>query len=150
VTNQGLKELYNRLIAEGCNRFYIDGIGGPHNDDVECLGFQNGEWLVYYTERGQVGHVLFRSDDQQKAIDYYYRHVMSMEHWHLAVMTRSKEVVNEVRKKLEKRLIKTIQNDIPSYSKQGDVVFRLFVTGKDVFQLDKVLDEVPLCDPELK
>lgn len=34
-----LKQLYDTLIAEGCNRFYIDGIGGPQNDDVELLSF---------------------------------------------------------------------------------------------------------------
>lgn len=46
-----LRELYDIFIAEGCNRFYIDGMGGPQSDDVECLGTNSGKWEVYYIER---------------------------------------------------------------------------------------------------
>ena len=42
-----LKDLYEKLIQDGYNNFYIDGIGGPMQDDVPCLGFDNQNWNVY-------------------------------------------------------------------------------------------------------
>lgn len=107
-----LQKLYEALLAEGCNQFYIDGIGGPQSDDVDCLGFHNGKWEVYYTERGQKDSPFFSSTDQAEAIRFYYGHIMKIDHWHLVAFTRSAAIVDSYEKQLEQANIKTIRNDI--------------------------------------
>lgn len=146
-----LKELYDKLLAEGCNRFYIEGIGGPQEDDVERLRMYDGVlWKVQYFERGQPGEVLFSSADKKEAINYYYHHVMAMQHRHLVTFTRSFEIFIFYRFTLESHGIKTIQNDIPNYSAAKDHVYRLFVVNKDIFAARELTDTVPYLDDNLK
>ncbi len=90
------------MISEGFNRFYIDDLGGPIFDDVECLGEIGSEWAVYYIERGQKSDPIFTSTSQEKAIEYYYNHVAKIEHWHMIVCTRSKSI-------MESRFVEVIQ-----------------------------------------
>lgn len=145
-----LRELYNKMISEGFNRFYIEGIGGPVFDDVECLGKIGSEWAVYYVERGQKSNPMFTSNSQDEAVDYYYKRVASIEHWHMIVFTRSKSLMEERRKTLENQNIRVIQNDIPHYSKTDDRVYRLFVVNKDIFKAKELFDVIPLYDDDLK
>jgi hypothetical protein len=144
-----LQALHDELIAAGCNRFYIVGIGGPQSDDVECLSVENGEWVVYYTERGQASKPLFSTPDKQKAIQFYYQHILSLEHWHLITFTRSSEIMTSRKQELQAAGIGTIQNDIPSYNRAGDHVFRLFVINKDIFKARQVLAVIPYFDDDL-
>ena len=120
-----LRELYNKMISEGFNHFYIEGIGGPVFDDVECLGKIGSEWAVYYVERGQKSSPMFTSS----SID---------------------EAMEERRKTLENQNMRVIQNDIPHYSKTHDRVYRLFVVNKDIFKAKKLFDVIPLYDDDLK
>ncbi len=145
-----LRELYDKLISEGCNHFYIDGVGGPHSDDVEHLGETDGVWEVYYTERGVKSDPLFSTRDKDVAIKYYLDHVLSIEHWHLVAFTRSSEILDSYRHQLEAAGLRTIQNDIPSYAVRGDRVLRLFVTNKDIFRAREILEVVPHVDDDLR
>lgn len=145
-----LGELYNKFIEEGCNRFYIDGIGGPQPDDVECLGLNNGKWEVYYIERGQKSNPIFSTIDKDEAIKFYYDYIMKIEHWHIVAFTRSLNILNSYKNELEKYGVRTIQNDIPDYNITGDRVYRLFVTNKDIFIAKEKLEAVPFFDENLK
>ncbi len=145
-----LQELYNKMISEGFNRFYIEGIGGPVCDDVECLGQNGQEWAVYYIERGQKSSPRFTTNSQVEAMDYYYKHVASIEHWHMILFTRSKSLMELRRTELENQNIRVIQNDIPHYSKTGDRIYRLFVVNKDIFRATELFDVIPLYDEDLK
>lgn len=146
-----LKELYDKLLAEGCNRFYIDGIGGPQDDDVDRLGMDDGVlWKIYYFERGRSGEAFFSSPDKEEAIKYYYQHIMAMQHRHLVTFTRSFEIFIFYRFTLESHGIKTIQNDIPNYSGAKDHVYRLFVVNKDIFAARELIDIMPYLDNNLK
>ena len=145
-----LKQLYDKFISEGCNRFYIEGIGGPQSDDVECLGFSNGNWIIYYTERGQKSEPIFSTTDKNEAINYYHDHILGIEHWHIIAFTRSKDKFDFYKNRLEESGIKTIQNDIPDYKVTGDRVFRLFVTNKEINRTRDLLDDFPYYDNDLK
>jgi hypothetical protein len=145
-----LTTLYNKFIAEGYTNFYIDGIGGPQTDDVHCLGFNNPNWEVYYIERGQKSEPIFSSTNEEEAINFYSDFVSRIEHWHLIVFTRSAEILNDFKSKLESKNIRTIQNDIPNYKTAGDRVYRLFAVNKDVFIVKEIFKDVPYFDEELK
>ncbi|MGX7688158.1 hypothetical protein ACWA1C_13425 [Flectobacillus roseus] len=145
-----LKELYNKFINDGYNNFYIDGIGGPRPDDVHCLGFDNQIWTVYYIERGQKSNPIFSTNDKDAAIKFYSDVVSTIEHWHLIAFTRSTQILSDYKQTLEKMNVKTIQNDIPDFSKSGDRVYRLFVVNRDIFVAKEQLDNIPYFDNDLK
>lgn len=145
-----LTTLYNKFISEGYTNFYIDGVGGPQTDDVHCLGFNNPNWEVYYIERGQKSEPIFSSTNEEDAIKFYTDFVSKIEHWHLIAFTRSSEILNDFKSKLESKNIRTIQNDIPNYKTAGDRVYRLFVVNKDIFIAKDIFDGVPYFDKELK
>jgi len=145
-----LNELYNKLIAEGCNRFFIEGVGGPQKDDVELLAYHNGKWEVAYTERGKRSNPMFSTTDQQEAIRYYYDHVIRQQHMHLVTFTRSAAISDLYKAELEGLNLKVIQNDIPHYKELGDRIFRLFVINKDIFTAKKKMINIPYYDEDLK
>ncbi|MEL1244799.1 hypothetical protein AAEO56_11045 [Flavobacterium sp. DGU11] len=145
-----LKELHDKLVAEGCNRFCIEGIGQQSDDDVEQLGLNDGKWEVRYFERGRAEKTLFSTADKDEAIRYYYNYIMKIEHWHIIAFTRSFDIFNAHKEKLEAAGIKTIQNDIPYYAGPEDRVYRLFVTNKDIFKAREIFDVVPYYDENLK
>lgn len=145
-----LKDLYEKFIQEGYTDFYIEGLGGPKSDDVHCLGFENQYWIVYYIERGQKSNPIFSTKDKEVAIRYYTDFVSKIVHWHLIVFTRSIVILSEFKQKLEQLNIKTIQNDIPSYSKTGDRIYRLFVVNKDIFIAKLQINNLPYFDNDLQ
>lgn len=143
-----LQELYEKLLSQGCNRFYIEGVGGPVSDDVDCLGEKNGYWEVYYSERGQNSKAAFSNPDKNKAIEFYYNLIIKLEHSHLVVFTRSQDIMNLNRAKLENSGISVKQNDIPDFNTAGDRVYRLFVVNKDIFKAKEILEMAPYFDKD--
>lgn len=141
-----LKELYDEFIAEGFSQFYIVGIGGPTPDGTQILGQHNGNWEVYYIERGQRQKASFSSSNKQEAIDYYRNHVYRIKHHHLAAFTRSKEKIEKIKVLLGDNSIEYWQNDIPSYSEVGDTVFRIFVFNKDIYRIKEIDKSLPLIE----
>jgi hypothetical protein len=144
-----LTELYNKFISEGYNNFYIEGVGGPRPDGLHCLGYDNKSWSVYYIERGQKSAPIFITQDKNEAIKYYSDFVSRIEHWHLIAFTRSKEILNDYKLKLEKLDVKTIQNDIPALTKENDIVYRLFVVNKDIIKAKSIYNDIPYFDNDL-
>lgn len=130
-----LKQLHDTFIAEGFNRFYIDGIGEPKSDDVEVLSYNHGIWEVCYMERGQKRTPMFSSPNKQEAIEFYKNHVYGIKHQHLVLATRSEQKVADTKALLAKNNIEFWQNDIPNYSKIGDRMYRIFVFNKDIFKV---------------
>lgn len=145
-----LKELYDKLIAEGCSRFCIENVGVQLFDDVERLEMNNGRWEVNYYQRGTIWETLFSTTDKDEAMQYYYDHVMKIQHWHLVAFTRSFDVFSSFKFKLESQGIETIQNDIPDYSAANDYVYRLFVVNKGILRARELFETVPYIDENLK
>lgn len=144
-----LQILYQEFISAGYTQFFIDGIGGPVADDVDCLGCFDGIWEVYYKERGQKSIVSFSTPDMQKAIEFYRDRISGIQHWHLIAFTRLEAFMLDYKQKMESLNIKTIQNDIPNYRKQGDYVYRIFVVNGDIFKAKKIYPDLPLMDDDL-
>jgi len=145
-----LKELYDKFISEGCNRFSIEGIGEQYFDDIERLEMNNGKWEVSYYECGKAQEILFSSADKQDAIRFYHDLVMKIQHWHLVAFTRSFDVFSSYRSRLESHGIGTIRNDIPGYSSGNDHVYRLFVINNDILRAKELFEEVPYVDEDIK
>ncbi|WP_026976836.1 hypothetical protein [Flavobacterium tegetincola] len=145
-----LKNLYNNFISEGYTNFYIEGIVGTMKNDVHCLGFDNQNWTVYYTERGIKSKPIFSTADKEVAMAYYSEFVSKIEHWHLIAFTRSNKILDDFKYKLEQLGIKTIQNDIPNFRLTVDRVYRLFVIDKDIFIAKKHIENIPYFDTDLK
>lgn len=141
-----LKDLYDEFIAEGFSQFYIEGIGGPTSDGIEILGLHNGNWEIYYIERGQRQKTLFSSSDKKEAIDFYRNHIYRIKHHHLAAFTRSKGKIEQIKILLGENSIEYWQNDIPSYSEVGDTVYRIFVFNKDIFRITEIDKSLPLIE----
>lgn len=145
-----LQELYDKLISEGCNRFCIEGIGEQFSDDIERLEMIDGKWVVYYLERGQKSNPFFTTSSKDEAIDFYYHYIKKIEHWHMVAFTRLADVISERKRILENAGIRVVQNDIPAYKTAGDHVYRIFVTNGDIFKAEKLFDEIPYIDDDLK
>ncbi len=141
-----LKKLYDEFIAEGFNQFYIEGIGGPTSDGIEILGLNNGKWEISYIERGKKSTPTFSSQNKKVAIDFYKKHVYSIKHHHLAVLTRSEEKATEIKMLLDTNNIEFWQNDILSYAETRNKVYRLFVFNKDIFRIKKLGKSLPLIE----
>lgn len=144
-----LKQLHDKFLSEGFRRFYIEGIGGGQSDDVEVLGFENGNWEVYYMERRQKSTPIFSSTNKKEAIEYYTQHVCGIKHHHLAVMTRSEQKISAYKELLIQHKVEFMQNDIPHYNATNDVVYRLFVFNKDRFKLKEMDASLPFRDEGL-
>ncbi|MCL6353691.1 hypothetical protein [Pectobacterium polaris] len=64
------KELKDRLIQERFSRFLYSLDGGFPNEKL-CLDYENGCWVVYYSERGiKAGMISFLTEDE--ACKYIY------------------------------------------------------------------------------
>ncbi|AWH84709.1 hypothetical protein HYN59_06055 [Flavobacterium album] len=145
-----LKELHDKLVSEGCNRFCIEGIGRQEFDDIERLEMNDGRWEVRYYERGQAGETLFSTADMDEAIKYYYNYVMSIQHRHLIAFSRSQSIVAKYKARLEAHGITTVEYTIPNYSAADDPVYGLVVINKDIFKARELFGTVPYIDDNLK
>ena len=143
-----LEQLRGELISNGCINFYICGIRENPKvlDDVVCLDNIAGKWEIYYIEKGSKGKIYFSTNDFDSAIDYYKNYINGIEHWHLVVFTRSKEIIDSYKNNFADNNIKTIENNIPTYKNVGDIVFRLFVNKKDIFLAKKLFKDIPYYD----
>jgi hypothetical protein len=64
------EQLQNKLISDGFPKDAYNLKGGLPNE-VYCLGKHNGNWEVYYSERGQKTNLrLFTLETE--ACDYFY------------------------------------------------------------------------------
>jgi hypothetical protein len=150
--NEKLKTLYNELLMEGCNKFYIRDVGGGYSspDGIDMLDYIDNKWCVYYTERGLKHKPIFSSESLDDAIAFYRNHILSIQHWHLIVFSRSKKTIEYYKNKISAEGIEVRQNDIPHYSQVNDRVFRLFVLNKDIFRVREIFQTIPFMDDDLK
>ncbi len=69
-----IDDLEKRLIEENCPRVYSLK-GGLPNEEY-CIGFNNGSWEVYYSERGiKSGLKIF--DNEEDACEYFYNNIFA-------------------------------------------------------------------------
>jgi hypothetical protein len=133
-------ELKEMLLLEGCNQnsFAINEfINCP--DAIDCLFFRNGQWVVFFFERGKEEAPSFTSDDESEACKYYFELIIKLKHRHIVHVSKNEISILEVEKKLASNNIETIRNNIPAYRFKNDVRYRLYVVGKDIFRARSVV-----------
>ncbi|MCQ4261181.1 SPOR domain-containing protein [Stutzerimonas stutzeri] len=132
-------ETHEKLIAEGCSarNFAINSSGS----DVYCLCKKNGEWSIFYTERGIDHSPIFSSVSESEACKFFYDYIMKMEHWHIVGFYKCASLANAMESKLSNLGIRFVRNDLPAYQAQNDPRFRIFVVGKDIFRFKEEFGE---------
>ena len=137
-------ELQTRLLDEGCNGFCI---GSCYlQSDVYCLDQEDGQWIVFYTERGLHAEPIFSSSAENEACEYFFNLITSMEHRHIVGFFREAQHAIDLEQTLNAMGIATVRNDIPYYGGPDDPRFRVFVVGKDIFRVRETLGDLPVRD----
>ena len=121
------QELFDALIAAGCLNFHIVGISKDIANDTECLRLRDGQWEIYYTERGIERAPYFVSEDFAIAGEFYFRLITRMEHWHLQVFMRDAQIFEAEKAKLLAQNVKIKWDCIPNYAFVGDKMYRIFM-----------------------
>jgi len=137
------RELSQRLLAEGCNPT-LSAIGSRGiASDAFCLTFTGTQWQVYYTERGNDDPPIYASGSEAQACEFFFEHIMSMDHDHCVGVFRSQEQANATNARLQAAGLSPWQDRIP-YGGPNDPRFRVFVKGKAIFAARTGLGEVPV------
>jgi|GEM_PF-685773 len=138
-------ELARRLEAEGANPATYD-IGRRSYDGV-CLLFEDGRWVVLYSERGRDQPPLFASADESAACEYYLAHVLAQPQYHAVGFFRSPAAAQALQARLEQHGL-AVRTGQLLYAAH-DYRHQVWVMGKDIFAARRLLGaRLPLTDEE--
>jgi len=141
-----LSELKKKLVEEGCNsNNYCIG-SSCSKSDIYCLSEKNGKWSIFYTERGSNAAPTFESQSEEEACDFYYKKIMSIEHWHNVGFFESDEPALKLQDELKAAGITCINDEIPSLKPDGPRIKRVFVVGKDIFKVKTMHANLPVTN----
>ena len=126
------RALRARLIAAGCSESNYSI--GCRNDDTLALEKIGGEWLVFYTERGSVGEVEFRSPIESEACQYLWDRMQTVRHAHLAGASTDWAACEALQARLAAAGIAFWRNDVPA-PVVPKTLYRVFVGGTDIFRV---------------
>ena len=101
-------------------------------------------WEIFYSERGSKEEPIFSSISETDACEFFYNHILSMEHLHIIGFFKEESSANELENKLSNIGVRIIRNDIPAFMDRNDPRFRLFVIGKDIFKVKEVIPVLPI------
>ena len=134
-----INELEQKLLAEGCSKsnFSI----GKSADDCYCITKDGNKWIVYYSERGNDDEPIFRSEDEEMACEFYFKHITEMTHLHIVGFYKQESDAISLENKLSSIAVTAIRNDIPTFSNAKDSRYRVFVKGKDIFKFIEAFGE---------
>ncbi len=139
-----IRELEQQLLAEGCNplSFAIGERGSA--SDAFCLMQDDCVWQVFYTERGIDQKPLFSTTDEAEACTFFFKHIMSFRHPHLAGFFRSKPAADGMMAALKREGIDAWQDGI--LYRPDDWRYRVFVEGKAIFHARRLFTGLPRAD----
>ena len=139
-----ISDLEKMLLEEGCNpdNFCI-GPGGAKSD-VFCLNENYGTWQVYYTERGSNSKPIYESRSEKEACQFYINEIMSFDHWHIVGFFETEESAKKMEQELRAAGIEPVRNDMPPLKAGGPNIKRVFVVGKQIFQVRKMYEILPV------
>lgn len=135
------KNLHKLLLAEGCNPQNFSIMSSKH--DAMCLNLKDGRWVVYYSERGADQPPLFSAEDEQEACEFFYDHVLGMEHWHLVGFFKEERDALLLEGEMKEAGLHPFRNDIPYYDLSGQPRYRLFVLGLEIFKAREKFADLP-------
>lgn len=136
------EQLTQKLLAEGCNPNSFAVLSRNH--DAYCLNKNGNEWTVFYSERGSDSDPIFKSTNEEEACEFFYRHMINQEHWHIVGFFKDEADAKNLEAALLAINIKPIRNDIPSYKNANDPRFRIFVVGKDIFKIKEHFGQIDI------
>jgi hypothetical protein len=124
-------ELEQMLLDEGCNpsSFAIGQRGSA--SDAYCLVHDGRAWRVFYTERGVDQEPIYTNADEAEACAFFFRHITSFRHPHLAGFFRDKALADDLLHTLKRANLNAWQDAI--HYRAGEWRHRVFVEGKDIF-----------------
>ncbi len=137
-----IAELELRLHEEGCSGFSL--LGSSTGYDAYCLDFADGEWKVFYTERGSDSPPIFSSLSESNACEYFLEHMKKEQNWHCVGFFEDEAKATTLESQLRALAVDPIRNDIPSYNRVNDPRYRVFVAGKQIHTVRKHLGPLPL------
>ena len=141
------RQLYDELVAQGCDpkNFQIEGLGGI--SDVYCLADRGGgRWEVYYSERGIESPPEFVSRDRSEAYEHFRTKILSIPHFHCVGFFHDEDAADGLSKQLDSAGV-GIRRDVIPYASSTDLRHRIFVSGADVFEARHILgNDLPIRD----
>lgn len=140
-----IKELEERFREEGCNPGNYC-IGAPWEvTDIYCLEKIDGEWCVYFTERGRKDPPIFVSQNEAKAGEFYFREIMSIRHDHCVGFFAQEQNAAALIATLNEHGVAAFQDAVP-VSGWHDPRYRIWVTGKAIFKAREILGTEQIRD----
>ena len=95
---------------------------------------RDGSGFIYgYEERGH-RDIIKHFDNEEAAVSYVLEQISKgeVDDSHLAAFTMDEEEILGAEKKLKEMFIHFIRNDVPGYSPDGEIAYRIFVFGKNI------------------
>lgn len=135
------QELKRRLEAAGCSSTHYSI--GTRDNDTFCLEKVDGEWWVFYTERGMLNDPEFRSVSQAEACAYLWEKMQGIRHDHLTGVFTERAQAQGFALALKGLGLAHHIDLIPS-PVVTPPVFRVFVYGPAIFELRKLYRSVPV------
>ena len=124
--------LKRRLEEAGCSTSHYSI--GERGDDTFCLEYRENEWQVFYTERGLVQDVLFRSESEEAACAFLWEKMQGIRHDHVVGFLTS---LPEAQACATALAVLGMANHIDPIPVTRPPLFRVFVYGLDLFEVHK-------------
>ena len=114
---------------------------GERGDDTFCLEYVDGAWQVFYTERGVLGEVFFRSESEEAACAFLWEKMQGIRHDHLVGYFTNLGEAQACAGALTRL---GLANHIDHLPITRPPLFRVFVYGRDLFEVQKYFPDLPL------
>lgn len=133
------EELKSRLDAAACSTANYS-IGTRENDTF-CLEQFDGDWWVFYTERGIVNDPEFRSASEAEARAYLWEKMQHIRHDHLVGLFTNLPRAQDMARTLEQLGLAHHIDPIPSTTPP---LYRVFVHGAAIFTARSHFKNLPI------
>jgi hypothetical protein len=133
--------LKERLEEAGCSESYYSI--RCRNDNTFALDQFDGEWWVFYTERGSVSDPEFRLESEEAACEYLWEKMQGIRQDHLVGWFTDLTEAQEFSRALTQLGLENHIDHIPK-PVFPQTVYRVFVYGKAIFEVRREFPLLPL------
>jgi hypothetical protein len=133
--------LKQRLEEAACSESHYSI--GHRGNDTFCLEKLDGEWQVFYTERGGHSEPEFRSESEEAACDYLWEKMQTIRHEHLVGLYSDLAEARSFSRALRGLGLENHLDSIPSPVVQP-TLYRVFVHGTGIFEAKKHFPTLPI------
>jgi len=139
-----IAELEDRLFDEGCSGYALQSRGSSY--DAFCLTRNEGQWSVFYTERGIDSPPIYSTESESDACEFFLKHMQKQANWHMVGFFTNEQNAIKLEAQLQDLNIEPIRNDIPAFTQANDPRYRVFVAGKQIHSVREKLGSAPIKD----